>query len=87
MAFILNEYEIDNAADRNIPGAKTLQAFKDMVNQNSDGWAYWKLAGNAAKQLQALVHSGHATPAEIAKALRPMKALCTRKSLPQTWAE
>jgi hypothetical protein len=85
MAFILNEDDIDFAADRGVPGARVLQAFKNMVNENSDGWPYWRLATNASVALQKLVQSGTADAPAIAKALVPIKSFCTRKGLPQDW--
>ena len=96
MAFVLNEWEIEEAARRNVTGARPLSRFVDMVNRNSDGWAHWRSASNAATQLQNLVKSQvrpldrvprDVTAKDINKALAPMKALCTRKGLPTDWLE
>jgi hypothetical protein len=45
----MNEYEIDRAvaqmeehAPELAPYAKFLSDWKDTVNNNSDGWAYWQ---------------------------------------------
>lgn len=86
MSFILNQYEVEDAARQHIHGAKCLLRFVDMINENSDGWGTWKSAANAATQLQVIV-SRRIQPEQkmITRALAPMKALCTRKGLPQDW--
>lgn len=66
MAFILNEYDVDDAqrkaaADFHRPNLQaavlTLARFVEWTNENSDGWAYWSLPSNAAKRLQELIQS------------------------------
>jgi len=60
------------------------------ADYNSDGWAYWPKPSNAAKGLVALIQSNHqrgvgaqvrvdATDAELAAAMKPVKAFCTRQ--------
>lgn len=84
----MNESEIDQAADRYAdhpvlgPATKLLQRFRDMVNENSDGWAYWPAAPRAAKQLQVLIQAGDGTEKQLKRATTPLKSLCTRRHLP-----
>ena len=100
MAFILNEYEIEELAEKQIFGATILKRFVDMINSNSDGWAFWRMGANAATQLQTLVkYESEALKdrcpilqrsemeKRITKALSPMKSLCTRRNLPTDWIE
>lgn len=85
----MNEWDIDEAVDkyRNHPvlgkATKFLAKFRDVVNSNSDGWAYWKAASAAAKQLCNMIeHPETATEEALKKAIIPIKSLCTRKKLP-----
>lgn len=64
MAFILNQYQIDDAQreaaeDFHRPNAQaavlTLARLVEWTNNNSDGWAYWSKPSNASKKLQSLV--------------------------------
>jgi hypothetical protein len=69
MAFILNEYEIENAQllareERNRPRLQaavlTLARLVEWTNNNSDGWAYWRKPVNASTKLQELVRARYA---------------------------
>ncbi len=98
----MNTWEIDQAAarlrDHEVlgPAARFLQNFRDLINANSDGWAYWRQPVRAAAKLQQLlgdavkpfvVRGGgpvtrpEVTAADVRKALTPIKAFCTRKKL------
>jgi hypothetical protein len=70
----------------------TLADLKDWTDSNSDGWAYWPKPARAASQLMELI-DGNGTSdymravlarphedvaADLARALRPIKALRTR---------
>ena len=91
----INESEIDEAVYRFQHGvlgqaARFLHAFKEQVNQVSDGWAYWQAPSRAADQLMTLVHSHlrsgmgaypvppMVTVADFKKTLIPIKAFMTR---------
>jgi hypothetical protein len=57
----MNEYEIDEAAQRYAnhpvlgPATRTLANLRDMTNSNSDGWPYWRKPASAAMRLCELV--------------------------------
>lgn len=59
----MNEDEIDEALYivkyhgfiEYLPYVKYLSDWRDIVNQNSDGWAYWKAGSQCAAKLQDLV--------------------------------
>lgn len=64
----------------------------DWTNENSDGWAYWAPPLKAAQRAIALVESTtnaandeqerhDATDAEVAAAVRPIKAFLTRQKV------
>jgi hypothetical protein len=93
----MNEYEIDDAADRFAghrilgPATRTLSDLRDIVNANSDGWAYWRKPANAAKRLMDLVMGegwegrygdrDEVTEEQLVAAYRPLKAFRTRQGL------
>lgn len=90
----MNEYEIERAVERlqiSAPDvahyAGFLKNWVDIVNENSDGWPYWKAAGSSAVKLMKLVQDAErgsvAPEADFKKALTPIKSLATRKGLPQ----
>lgn len=97
----MNEYEIDNAvelltseAPEVAPYAMYLQHWKNIVNENSDGWPYWAAASKAASKLQTLIDKStkivrgwdrgeHPTEGELRAALTPIKSLATKHKLPQ----
>jgi len=84
----MNEYEIDEAVSywQNHPllgpASKLLAALRDIVNQNSDGWAYWSPPVRAAKMLQELLQAARrgeqVTETEFKKALPPIKRFYSR---------
>jgi hypothetical protein len=93
--YFMNESDIDNAAERWQehpvlgPATQTLSNLRDVVNANSDGWAYWRKPLGAARQLMTLImgdgtaayYSGDredATPEKYRKALGPVKAFRTQ---------
>jgi hypothetical protein len=83
----MNEWDIHQAmqrySDHSVlgPAAQLLMRFVDLVNDNSDGWAYWPKAPRAAKKLMQLLQSGDGTEADLKKATTPLKAFCTRHKL------
>lgn len=94
----MNEGEIDQMveftkydAQEYAPYAQYLSDWRDIVNENSDGWPYWKIGAGAATKLmealQALQDShrfrGEAPDdAQFRKALTPIKSFATRRGLP-----
>lgn len=92
----MNEYEIREARERwstsdhpvMKPATRALYAFMQTVNDNSDGWPYWRPASKAATKLMALVDGDRfddervdATPKALRAALTPIKSFLTRKGL------
>jgi hypothetical protein len=83
----MNEYDIDTAVLRHArhpvlgPAARFLDAFKDEVNAHSDGWPYWSAPVRSAAKLMTLIERGDATPADLTKALAPIKGFMTRRGL------
>lgn len=90
----LNEYEVQDAADRFGHGqagealqcaSLTLQALVQWTNESSDGWPYWRKPANAAKALCAIVGAALApfsvvvSNDDVRKAQRPIKAFRTRQ--------
>lgn len=96
----MNEHEIDEAvlivkeyAPEFLPYAKFLSDWRDIINQNSDGWPYWSAGTRPSGALQELVAKlvdsirgarGTVAPSarEFVKALTPIKSFATRKNLP-----
>jgi hypothetical protein len=94
----MNEAEIDNAleiieahAPQFYKYAKFLSDWRDVVNANSDGWAYWRAGTSCADALSAHVSAvvtklrGHSqafpTEAEFKTSLRPIRATATKREL------
>lgn len=84
----MNTWEVSEAADRHkshpVLGRATrlLSEFQDLVDANSDGWAYWKAPQKAVQKLVALIQEPTtATEAKLKAAITPIKALCTRHKL------
>jgi len=77
-----------------IRAALVLTELVNWTDDHSDGWAYWSKPRNASAKLAAMVVSttwvanaeqeaADATDAELAAALRPVKAFLTRQAVPQ----
>ena len=98
-----NEWDIQELVERARaipalrPYASYLSQWVEIVNSNTDGWAYWKGGHRAANKLVTLLaascprYFGHPfpsvpplpTPAELTKAITPIKSCATRKKLPK----
>lgn len=95
----MNEHEIDEAlyivkeyAPEFLPYAKFLSDWRDIVNQNSDGWAYWSAGTRPAKDLQDGIeklvesirgrHVSAPSARDLDRTLIPIKSFATRKKLP-----
>ncbi len=86
----LNTWEIDDMVTRyrDLPvlgrGAQVLAALRDLVDANSDGWAYWAKPVTAAAKLQTMLKEGNrtfdATLPALKLTLRPIKSFCTRNA-------
>jgi len=93
----LNESEIDRAVEilsenspEIAPYAKYLSDWRDIVNESTDGWPYWKAGLKAGSKLSELVSQAvdalrrrGETPSEAAfkRALAPIKSCATRNKL------
>ena len=94
----MNEYEIQEALDivkshapEIAPYAQYLHDWVGVINQNSDGWPYWR-AGRAAadklgdavqKAVNAIRGRGEMpTEKELKAGLIPIKSAATRHNLP-----
>lgn len=84
----MNEPEIDTYVHRYrehrvlAEATRFLSDLRHLVNENSDGWCYWRAPVVAAKQLMLLIEKPEtATTAALKKALVPIKSFCTRKKL------
>ena len=85
----MNDYDIAIAEQRVKPGtvkAMALQILKDhmeVINSNSDGWAYWSAPTKAAKRLMELIQ-GPNTVSELTAsqclktAVKPLRAFYTK---------
>lgn len=95
---MLAEYEIDNAHElisSELPEyagySQFLSDWRDVVNENSDGWGHWKAGSKAADKLGALVKQTADSirvleidpPSldDLKKALKPIRAAATRHDL------
>lgn len=98
----MNEFEIEQAleivrahAPKYLPYVEYLSDWRDIINQNSDGWAYWRGGTKPASKLMDLVNDlvvairgtggrqgGMPTVEEFQKALTPIKSAATRHKLP-----
>jgi hypothetical protein len=89
----MNAMEIDEAHDRFKnhpilgPATQFLWNFKNVVNENTDGWCYWEATGTSAQKLMDLINDakysgasdgGIPTEEQINKAMIPIKSLCTK---------
>lgn len=73
-----------------VPFARYLADWRDVVNQNSDGWSSWKAGSKCAEKLMNLLNEAKQTrfgggdlpPRELfMKSLSPIKRLATTKGL------
>ena len=95
----MNSWDIDNAVERfrdqRVLGAaaQSLANLRDVVNANSDGWAYWEAPSRAAKRLMNLLEAAKrynaepVTRAKVRAAYTPIKSFLTRKGLTCTLIE
>lgn len=87
----MNEGDIDYAQERYARhpvlsrATRILNALKDLVNANSDGWAYWAYPVRAADKLMTLIESARdrsvadsMTEEDLKKAIVPLKTFLTR---------
>lgn len=99
---LFNQYDIQQIA-RNAssnpdlaPFSAIALAYLDIVNSNSDGWAYWKPARKSASRFLSILdklsnprythqydRNPKPTTSDLRKALAPMKSLLTKRNLPQ----
>lgn len=95
---MMNEYDIDRAVDianEHFPHlekyARFLSDWRDTVNENSDGWAYWSAGRRCADKLAELLSTMKeaviedkplASEKEFIKALTPIKTAATKFKLP-----
>jgi hypothetical protein len=86
----MNSWEIDSqiALLAGYPvlhkAARFLQRFRDLIDDNSDGWAYWRPPVKAAKRLMELIESNEpaaVTEDDLKKALKPIRSFATRHGL------
>jgi len=87
----MNESEIDMYRERYShhpvlgKATKILSEFRHLVNENSDGWAYWRAPLKAAVKLMNLIYHPDGNniidEASLKAALIPIKSFCTRKKL------
>lgn len=91
----MNQSEIEYAYSRthacpNVrKGVRLLYKLMQAVNAQSDGWPYWKAPAKAAEPLMDLLQAkagklhydtrGTITDAELAKVIRPIKAMVTKQ--------
>lgn len=63
-----------------VKAVQFLAAFKEQVDNNSDGWAHWKCPVAAANKLMEIVQGKtEATEANFKKAMSPIKSFMTRR--------
>lgn len=81
----MNRMDIEQSVQRHAkhpvlgPATRLLDAFKEEVDDHSDGWSSWKLPSHAAAQLMGLIqHPDLATEAAFRKSLAPIRAFYTR---------
>lgn len=88
----MNDYDIDSAVARHtrnshpnrVGAALVIRRLAECTNQNSDGWAHWPKPCRAAAKLMELADDWRAdedcTDAELAAAVKPVKAFLTRQA-------
>lgn len=94
----MNEYEVDEIVDITrthfpdiAPYAQFLHDWKETINDNSDGWAYWKAGRGAADKLATLLNGAKMsaygrgevpTVEQLRKSLAPIRSVATKHGLP-----
>ena len=85
----MNQSEATQALARNtnnpvkLRAVLTLMRLMNLVNDNSDGWAYWGPPVRAARKLMEFIENvpdAEATEAKLKQAYSPIKAFLTRWS-------
>jgi hypothetical protein len=91
----MNEYDIESARSRHtrnshpnrLAAAIVIDRLREWADENSDGWAYWPKPARAAANLMEIadfsasrVTDEDVTDAELALAVRPVKAFLTRQA-------
>lgn len=89
-----NEYEIDMYLNRFVQadtpnlrrGAVVLWRLAQWANDNSDGWAYWKVPTRASAKLQSLLYANREGEQDVSRELlkarlTPIKAMLTRQGV------
>ncbi|MCS4088879.1 hypothetical protein FHT76_000468 [Rhizobium sp. BK176] len=75
-----------------LPFAKYLADWRDVVDDNSDGWPHWTAGSKCAEKLMKLLREaddsrrgrGSVPPRELfLKALTPIKSFATQRGLPK----
>lgn len=86
----MNEYDIESAISRHtrnsqpnrLGAALVVKNLADWANMHSDGWCYWPKPCRAAAHLMEIADRWDAdedcTDAQLATAVRPVKAFLTR---------
>lgn len=94
----MNEYDIDDAVrvleqvdSPTLRYAQYLSDWRDIINNNSDGWPYWKVGTGAAQKLMAAVSQAVDAAArgsdnepsdkELRAAVTQIKSAATRRGL------
>ena len=82
----MNDYDIELARQRFPAGSvknqavALLAAHVEVINDNSDGWAYWKAPVAACNKLMKMIQGKvPATEANFKAAMSPIKSFMTRK--------
>ena len=77
----VSKYEVVDASLYR--AARFLRAYVDMIDANSDGWAYWKLSHGPVATLQEMLVSPESfTEKRFKQVITGVKRFCTRKKLP-----
>lgn len=83
----MNAWDIEEAVmkHRHHPmlskAAKVLNDLRNLADEVSDGWAYWKAPVRAAKMLMTLIEDNPApTKGDMTRAFAPIKAFLTREA-------
>ena len=61
---------------------RVLAEYRDILNQNSDGWGSYTSGTRVAGSLIDVIERGDATSDEVKKAISRVKRFCTRRGFP-----